>query len=68
MNSKLSAMISKTLDNHFGSRIKSTDKDIMDGENTEVYSNSSSQATEGLENSYITNEYLNLLLHAGNEQ
>ncbi|WP_294404690.1 DUF342 domain-containing protein [uncultured Clostridium sp.] len=56
MNSKLSAMINKTLDKHFGSRIKSTDKDIMDGNHTEVYSNSSSQATEGLENSYITYE------------
>lgn len=59
MNSKLSAMINKTLDKHFGSRSKISDND-MDGENAEVYSNSSSQATDSLDSNYITDEQLHV--------
>lgn len=60
MNSKLSAMISKTLDKHFGSRIKNVGENDMNGENAEVYSNSSSHTTDGLEGNYITDSQLHI--------
>lgn len=52
MNSKLSLIISKSLDKHFRSKIKTTD------ENVEVYINSSSHTTNDLESNNITDKHI----------
>lgn len=56
MSRKLSGIFAKTLDKHFGNKIKAINEEDINDEAAESYFDSSSQTTEKLNENYINNE------------